>query len=250
MSDKNIKRAGMYWIGKKAYPSVTQILSIIDRPALRYWFGREVYRAMAINPTLSEQEAMAAPYQISETAKQRGSAVHDIVEAWENTGKVAGLEGVFSGYAKAFESWIKNNKVELVEHEKTVFSKKHRYAGTLDLLAKLNGNALPHLIDIKTGKKDLYPEVHLQLSAYEQALFETGYEKNGEKFQTVEGTAALLLMEDGTYKFETGKDKFKEFLACKKIWEGLNEDLLKKADDKMLEIADLEPDNLFSEVQE
>ena len=219
----------MYWVNDKAYPSVTQILTIIDKPALRYWFGKQVYEAMAVNPNLTEQEALATPYKLRDSAKDRGTAVHDIVEAWENTGKVVGLEGPFKGYAQAFQLWIDSNQIKLVEHERTVISEKYRFAGTLDLLVTINGFKLPTLIDIKTGK-DLYPEVHLQLSAYEQALLETGYEIDGKKLTTLEGTGALLLMEDGTYKFEVGKDKFKEFLACKTIWEGLNEDLMAKAD--------------------
>lgn len=223
MNNKHTKRAGLYWIDEIAYPSVTQILSILDKPALRYWFGRQVYLAMAIDPTLSEQEALAAPYRTSETAKARGTAVHDVVEAWENTDRVVGQEGPFAGYAKAFQSWVDHNNVTLVEHERTVVSKKYGYAGTLDLLVKINGFTKPTLIDIKTGK-DLYPEVHLQMSAYGKAMEEQGIE--------LQGTAALLLMEDGTFKFEQGKDKFKEFLACKIIWEGLNKETLDKANVK------------------
>lgn len=213
----------MYWIADKAYPSVTQIIGILDKPALRYWFGKEVYRAMAIDPTLGEQEALAAPYKVSDTAKGRGNAVHDIVEAWEGTGRVVGQEGPFKGYAQAFQSWVDLHQVSLVEHERTVFSDIHRYAGTLDLLVRFNDAEKPTIIDIKTGK-DLYPEVHLQLSAYRVALEESAV--------PIAGTAALLLQEDGTFKFEVGKDKFKEFMACKTIWDGLNEDLMQKADAK------------------
>lgn len=220
MNDKSTKRAGMYFLEGKYYPSVTQILSVIDKPALRIWFGKEVYRATALNPEMNEQQALAEPYKTSETAKGRGTSVHDIVEAWENTGRVAGLTGPYKGYAEAFDSWIKSNNVKLVEHERTVCSDKYRYAGTLDLLVKIGSYDNPTLIDIKTGK-DIYQEAHLQVSAYRQAL-----EESGTKLQ---GTAVLLLQEDGTFKYELGKDKLRAFLACKVLWEGLNEELLKKA---------------------
>jgi hypothetical protein len=222
MNGKNTKRAGLYYIENSYYPSVTQIIGILAKPALTYWFGKQVYQVMALNPELTEQQALAAPYQVSETAKGRGTAVHDIVEAWEHTSRVVGQEGPYAGYAQAFQLWVDHNQVKLVEHERTVVSKEFRFAGTLDLLVMIDGFKKPTLIDIKTGK-DLYPEVHLQLSAYKQALKEDGVE--------VEGTAALLLMEDGTYKFEVGKDKFKEFLACKTIWDGLNEELMSKANE-------------------
>lgn len=218
MNDKSTKRAGMYLINNKYYPSVTQILSVIDKPALRIWFGKQVYMATSLNPAISEQEALAEPTKQSTTAKSRGTAVHDIVEAYENTGKVAGLEGPFQGYARAFESWINSNDIKVVGHEQTVKSEKYHYAGTLDLLVEVNGKLT--LIDVKTGK-DIYPEAHLQVSAYKQALSEDGTE--------LQGAGILLLQEDGTYKYEQAKDKLKTFLACKVLWEGLNEELIAKA---------------------
>lgn len=220
MSDKrDTRRGGFYWVNNKPYISVTNILKVLDKPALRYWFGREVYRAMVVNPELSEQEALAAPYKTSGEAKDRGSAVHSIVEAWKSIDEVVGLGGPYAGYARAFKEWLEDNKVSVRENEKTVVSKEHGYAGTLDLLVVLNGDRLPTLVDVKTGK-DLYPEVHLQMSAYKQALEEGGTE--------VQGTAALLLQEDGTYKYELGKDKFKEFMAAKLIYESNNEEMLAK----------------------
>jgi hypothetical protein len=218
MNDKSTKRAGMYLINNKYYPSVTQILSVIDKPALRIWFGKQVYMATSLNPAISEQEALAEPTKQSTSAKSRGTAVHDIVEAYENTGKVAGLEGPFQGYARAFESWINSNDIKVIGHEQTVKSEKYHYAGTLDLLVEVNGNLT--LIDVKTGK-DIYPEAHLQVSAYKQALSEDGTE--------LQGAGILLLQEDGTYKYEQAKDKLKTFLACKVLWEGLNEELIAKA---------------------
>lgn len=218
MNDKSTKRAGMYLINNKYYPSVTQILSVIDKPALRIWFGKQVYMATSLNPAISEQEALAEPTKQSTSAKSRGTAVHDIVEAYENTGKVAGLEGPFQGYARAFESWINSNDIKVIGHEQTVKSEKYHYAGTLDLLVEVNGKLT--LIDVKTGK-DIYPEAHLQVSAYKQALSEDGTE--------LQGAGILLLQEDGTYKYEQSKDKLKTFLACKVLWEGLNEELIAKA---------------------
>jgi hypothetical protein len=220
MNDKSTKRAGMYLIDNKYYPSVTQILSVIDKPALRIWFGKQVYMATALNPSISEQEALAEPTKQSTTAKSRGTAVHDIVEAWENTGKVVGLEGPFQGYARAFESWVDSNDIKIKEHEQTVKSDKYGYAGTLDLLVVVNGDIKPTLIDVKTGK-DIYPEAHLQVSAYKQALIEDGVE--------LQDAGILLLQDDGTYKYEQAKDKLKTFLACKVLWEGLNEELIAKA---------------------
>ena len=44
-NNKNLRRGGFYWIDNKPYVSVTKVLEVLDKPALRYWFGKEVYYA-------------------------------------------------------------------------------------------------------------------------------------------------------------------------------------------------------------
>ena len=210
---KKKRRGGFYWIKENPYISVTKILSVIDKPALRWWYGKEVYMALAKDPSMSQKDALAAPYNKSKTAMKRGTAVHDIVEAWKNIDEVVGGTSIYKEYAKAFKLWLEDHEVEVQECEKTVVSKKHGYAGTLDMLAKVNGKLM--LIDVKTGKA-LYPEVHLQLSAYKEAL--------GSDI----GMAALLLKEDGTYTYQIGSNKLEAFLAAKTLYEGLNSKMLEK----------------------
>jgi hypothetical protein len=219
-ANKEDKRGGFYWDGGEPYISVTQVLKVIDKPALRHWVGREVFLAMVKNPTMSEQEALSAPYAKTRAGAERGSAVHSIVEAWETTGKV--IETVpepYKPYADAFYKWTQDNDLVLQEHEKTVLSKTHRYAGTLDLIVKKHKDGL-WIIDVKTGK-DIYKEAHIQLSAYKHALKE-------DYGMDIERTGVLLLQETGNYKFEETADVFPVFLSCLEIWKFLNkEDCIK-----------------------
>lgn len=209
------RRGGFYWLNDKPYVSVTTVLKILDKPAIRYWFGREVYLAMVKNPTLTEGEALAAPYKTSGKAQERGKTVHSIVEAYRATGAV--LEGIpeeFAGYAKAFYAWASDGRVEVLEAEKTVVNEEHRYAGTLDLLVNSGGRKM--LVDIKTGK-DIYQESVLQLSAYREALPELP-----------DTMGVVLLHEDGTYKFGEAKPVFPIFVALKTVWEWVEEELCRK----------------------
>lgn len=209
---KNQRRGGCYWINGKPYLTVTTILKIIDKPALRYWFGKEVYLAMVKDPTLSQQEALAAPYKTSDKAKSRGLTVHSIVEAYKNVGKIKVAED-FKGYQDAFIKFITDTKAKILTQEKTVIDEENRFAGTLDMLAEINGKEV--IIDVKTGK-DIYPEAFLQLSAYAHA--------SGNNCDI----AVLLLKDNGKYKFEYGEKDLNSFLACKKIYENIHrEDLLK-----------------------
>lgn len=209
---KEQRRGGFYWKDGKPYVSVTKCLSVLDKPALRYWFGREVYRAMVIDPTLEEAKALAKPYEVSDVAKNRGTTIHSIVEAYKTSGAQITPPEEFKGYAEAFYKWLGDYKMTILEHEKTIFSEEHKYAGTLDLLCKNNGDTW--VIDVKTGK-DIYDEAFLQVSAY---MKQTKATRGG----------VLLLQEDGKYKFAECPDYFEYFLATKKIWEFVNRELCVK----------------------
>lgn len=220
---KGQRRGGFYWQTDAPYLSVTEILKVIAKPALQYWFGREVYYAMVKDPTLNEKEALAAPFRTSKTAMTRGTNVHSMVEFYKHTKKhLKTVDPVYKGYADAFYSFIETHKVEVVENERSIFSPKHQYGGTLDLLVKIGDMKYPLVGDIKTGKA-IYDEAFIQTSAYQNALTEAGI-KTG-------GVCVILLMPDGGFKFEMKKDTkpyLEAFLAAKKIYEALNRDKLLK----------------------
>ena len=206
------RRGGFYWKDEKPYVSVTNILKVLDKPALRYWFGREVYRAMVVDPTLQESEALAAPYKTSSKAADRGTTVHSIVEAYKASGAKITPPEDFKGYAEAFYSWVNDYKLEIKEHEKTLFDEENKLAGTADLICTNNGDTW--IIDVKTGK-DIYDEAFLQVSAY-------------MKMSGVNRGGVLLLQENGKYKFAESPSYFEYFLAVKKMWEFINRELCEK----------------------
>jgi len=227
MDSKNLKdqrRGGFYWKGEKPYVSVTTVIGIIDKPMLRRWYGEQVYNAMLANPNLRKEDALAAPSDISSQAKNRGSTVHSMVEAYKQGNKIEEVDipEQYKGYATAFYKWADQHPLSILEQEKSIFSEEYKYAGTLDMLVKINGSKEITLLDIKTGKY-IYQEAYLQTAAYQNALREQGI--------TADNIGVLLLQSDGSFKFEVMGDftrKFEGFLACKKIWEALNEEMLKK----------------------
>lgn len=210
------RRDSFYWImenGKEVpYVSVTNVLSILDKPALKYWFGKEVYMAMVIDPSMGEKAALASPYQKSKKAMDRGSTVHSIIEAWKTTEDISKtMPSEYKGYARAFMDWIKEYEVEVIENERTVISKKYGYGGTMDMLAKIKGSEHPFVIDFKTNDKaNLYDEVEVQLSAYSHALEDEGIK--------IGGRMAIALAPDSQKTVRQYVDRFDEFLACRKLW--------------------------------
>ena len=213
-NNKNAKRGNFYWENGQPYISVTQALQCLDKPALRYWYGMQVYRYFVNNSDASEREALAAPWSVSGTAKNRGTTVHSIVESWQHTGTVkTDIPEAYKGYATAFNDWVNEYNAELVEHESSVVNHVEKYAGTLDLRVKIANTTA--IIDVKTGK-DIYPESGLQLSAY----------KHCDNVQA-DRIGVVLLQENGTYKFQWQPDEYEAFLHVKAVWEWVNQDLLK-----------------------
>lgn len=216
---KEKRRGGFYWRDKVPYISVTNVTSILDKPQLRYWFGKQVYYAFAADPTLNEKEALSKPYTQVRSAAARGTTIHTLVEMYKHTKEyVKTVPKPFQGFIEAFYKWIEDNDIEIMTHERTVFSEKHKFAGTLDLLVKNKTSNRTFVVDVKTGGA-LYPEFELQTSAYKGALEEEGIK--------VDSIAGLLLTEKGKPDFKEGEDSFDIFLHCLEIWKWKNKDIIK-----------------------
>lgn len=223
MTQVKDRRGGLYFKYNKAYLSVTEIINkVLDKPSLRYWFGQQVYLATIKDPSIDEKEALSAPYKVSNKAKDRGSTIHSIVEAYKETGEIIDkIPDDYKGYAQAFYDFMNTFDIKILEQEKTIFSNKHMIAGTLDIFAKIKDKQ--YIIDVKTGK-DIYQEAGLQLSAYAEIMRENSY--------VVDDIAVLLLetgkdgLPTGKYKFQTMTDDFETFNALKRVYIYLNKDRL------------------------
>jgi hypothetical protein len=216
---KDDRKGGFYWVEQKPYLSVTETLSVIAKPALIPWAVKTSYYFHISHPEASEQEVLASPYAESDRAKQRGTTVHSIVEAFKHTRQE--IESLptspinLRGYGIGLYEWAKDTNVEILEHEKTVRSDEYRYAGTLDMLVKFKNSGRTCIVDVKTGK-DIYMEAYIQLAAYKQALIEEGI--------YVDEVAVLLLSDSGKYRFELGEPDLKAFLAAKYLWLKMNQE--------------------------
>jgi len=67
----------------------------------------------------------------------------------------------------AFREWIKQNEVEWLAAEQRVYSRTHNYAGTVDAVARVNGEFA--VIDFKTSAR-IYEEYYLQVAAYSKCV--------------------------------------------------------------------------------
>jgi hypothetical protein len=128
---------------------------------------------------------------------------------------------------KSFLDWRNEAKPEIIAAETVIFSDIHGYAGTVDLVCRIDG--VPYVIDFKTGKQ-VWKEYELQVSAYRMAL-ENGenplYEKNPNgtdgKLVDMSGLKTAILQvgydrNKAGYKFTEVDDAFPLFKVAQQIW--------------------------------
>jgi hypothetical protein len=223
-------------------PSVTTICSVINKPALMPWAAK-VEREMVLSVSAdlyadcatTKQQMSRAAWLLTMNArlgKEKASAkemakasnigtqCHELIE-WTLRGELmheAGPSPRISDTAQwaymAWQDWRRAVNLKPIAVEQVVYSRKHGYAGTLDLLAEVDG--VLTVIDWKTGKA-VYSEAHLQNAAYRYAIREMGhgYPK--------EGLIVRLPKLESDPFFEVVKAKpeelmFPKFLDAKSVW--------------------------------
>ena len=231
-----------YLVDGESLPSVTHILQVIGKPALINWAANQertlvmdaaadLYEDLCKIPTPMPRTAYLTTLQARlgkvkahkrelEKAGEIGAQVHHLVE-WNlrrELGQTVGPEPRVVDDAQwafmSFQDWANSVDLKPKHIEQTVFSRVHGYAGTMDLLAEVNGVLI--LIDFKTGKA-IYAEAFLQNAAYQVALSEMGH-------STPTGGLIVRLPKIQTDPaFEVAAvppvvDLFPTFLAAKELW--------------------------------
>lgn len=219
----------LYLMDGKPLTGVTTILQVIAKPALISWAANEVARYITINckydgevkcftVTSDELElARKAHAQKKKDAGTIGTKAHNWIERFVKSA-IAGTEPIeidpdIAHIVVNFMQWAKENKVKFLESEKRLFSKKHWYAGTVDLVFEMDGKR--YIGDIKTSSA-IYNEHFFQMAAYEICLEEMGTEK-------VDGYMVINLKKDGTMDLkmtenrEINKQAFLNALGLYKI---------------------------------
>jgi hypothetical protein len=241
--DRINTRAGRFYeIDGMKYPSVTTILSIINKPALMNWaakveremvlkVARELYEDSPIgskmttaawNLTMDNRlgKEKASSKELAK-AGEIGSQVHKLIE-WTLKGELcyeAGPSPKISDKAQwafmAWEDWRRSVKLKPLYVEQVVYSKDFGYAGTLDLVAEVE--EVITVIDWKTGK-GVYGEAHLQNAAYRHAFREMGH-GNPEQGLIVRLPKVETDPEFEVVKAKPEESQFRSFLDALTLWD-------------------------------
>ncbi len=165
-------------------PGVTSILGVLNKEAIPKWAAGQVAEYVADHPdgieTLRQmgrgpmvQALKGIPWQKRDDAGTRGNVLHDYAEQLLN-GEEVDVAAEHIPVMEAALAFMEDWHIEPLLVEAAVASREHRWAGTLDLVARyvhpVSGHEGVAIFDWKSGKA-LYPEYAWQLNAYAHAEF-------------------------------------------------------------------------------
>ena len=160
-NETEFKTANGYEVNGVWYPRVTRILEIKAKPALDQFF--------------KEMETYSSAEEVKNKSAAHGSLVHTTVEKLA-TGQTMEIPEEIAPAVSAFQRFNEERKIifhpEFIERQ--VWSLRHRYAGTVDAIATVDGKF--GVLDIKTSSS-FYAEYNLQTAAYMSALQEFSIKK-------------------------------------------------------------------------
>ena len=178
-----------YRVNGKPVRGVTSILGVINKPFLLPWaVNQTIGYIMAHTDEFkagTEADVNKILYgakdeheRVRDEAAMLGSAIHAWVEQHLKGQKPEMPENERAITAvMAFTEWLEGSKFKITDSERILYSRKHHYIGTCDMMGEKDGKLW--LLDLKTGNQ-IYPEAFLQTAAYAAAFTEeTGKEVYG-----------------------------------------------------------------------
>lgn len=188
------------------YPSVTTIIDLIDKPGLRYWYGK-----------------YGIPHceKVKKTSQSIGQGVHKGIEMFLRGKPFSECSGGLTNDQKVMLSylvkWSVEKKLKPIAMEEPLYSHKIKFGGTPDVIGTFNGGKTLAVVDWKTDsmpsdksqERERACKYYWQLSAYALAYEET-YDVRVNKGYVVRASKDLQFKEYLFKDLKEGKVEFKQ----------------------------------------
>ena len=207
MSLKFYPASHRYKLDGSWVPGVTTLIGKgLPKPALPYWSAKMVAEWVADNPDLTEDlkrlggrgPAVAflkeLPWQKRDEAAIRGTDVHALAERIVHGDEVEVPEHL-AAHVQGYVDWLDATNVEPLLTERPCASRQWQYAGTFDLIARIDG--VTWMLDVKTSS-GVYGSMALQLAAYANAEFYLDADDAEQPMPPIDRYGVLHVTEAGT----------------------------------------------------
>ncbi len=223
-------RGGRWYVWqKKRFWSVTTLIGAgLPKPVLVNWAKKvtaeyAVEHIDALNALVADDPKAAidwlkgAAYRQRDAAADLGSLVHDACEAHVLGRPYPTWTDEQAPFMESFLGFLRDFAPDFEAVEAPCFSDKHRYAGTMDAIAVIDG--VRYLLDWKTGK-GVYPEVGLQLAAYRFSEMFIGLPDGDLTPMPAVDAAAVVHIRPEGYEFvpvRADEEVFRAFLFVREV---------------------------------
>lgn len=233
-----IKRSGSRFYvepdsGEKV-PGVTSVIGTLDKSFLKYWAAKLVAEEavdslgalVAVrldNPENGREAAIdmlkRAPDRNTRKAADIGTAAHDIFERMSKGETVGRVHPDLVAYRDHFDDYLQVVQPEYLHMEETVWSDTHKYAGSFDACAKIDGEVV--WLDNKTTRSGVHAEVALQLAAYRYADHIIRPDGGRAPMPKASGAAVLHVRPEGwkLVPVKADEEVFEFFVAIRKAFD-------------------------------
>lgn len=179
------------------YISVSQVLSMLG--------GNDFLIRWALTQFGGQLDPIASHKQFMDSVSSLGTALHKYIEYDLKNEKFTDV--VTEAMMPGIESWhaFKNeHKIELIDSERVLHSKKLRMAGTLDQRMKIDG--VTYICDLKTGS--VQSKAFIQLTAYKTMMKEMGLSDGSEELLVLGGADSKSKIATGGKIFMHSRDSW------------------------------------------
>lgn len=164
---------------KEKVPGVTSIINMLPKPFLQFWASKMTAEWCADNAGAFLQmlingerkaaldTAKGAARRSTSEAAGIGTNVHDYFELYARGNAPKRPHPDVLPFVPHIKEFHDRYQPEYLHLEDAVWSDEHRYAGSFDFIAKIDGETV--MGDVKTTRSGVHEEVALQLSAYANA---------------------------------------------------------------------------------
>lgn len=191
--------------GEKA-PGVTSVVGMLPKEFLRYWAAKEVAKTavdelgLVVTMVLNDPEAAIdhlkkSPDRNTRKAADTGTAAHDLFEKMSRGEPLGRYHPDLEPFVRHFDEYLRVVKPDYHYMEETVWSEKHKYAGSFDAFATISGEKV--WLDNKTTRSGIHEEVGIQLAAYRFADFIIREDGTQLEMPEADGGAVLHIRPEG-----------------------------------------------------
>ena len=136
------------------------------KPSVTTIIGETINKGKGFEMWLGNHPSYKIACEERDIAADRGTLVHELAENYMNGEVIESDNEEICKHLMSFEKFWLDNEVQLIETELFMWHKDVPWAGTCDIIAKIDGEYC--IIDIKTG--NYYKSHEIQLNMYAELL--------------------------------------------------------------------------------